>query len=178
MIQSLETTQSVKQHHELTPLETGWVSFIERFKPWHWFVTLTFKDDISIVRANRIVARFLRGMNEDLFGRRFRDKGLGLPYVNAGERQKRGTPHNHLLIGGDCFKLKRLKYKDLWEGWNGKTFTRYGMARVLPFDGNRTVTEYICKYVTKGGVISVVIPPYMYEMYGLKQSSNQSFKFV
>ena len=71
-----------------------------------------------------------------------------------------------------------MKYKDLWEGWNGRTFTRYGMARVLPFDGNQTVTKYISKYVTKGGTIDMVIPPYMYELYGLRESVNHSFNFL
>jgi len=173
--QSLELT---KPPNNLTPLEDGWVSFIKRFEPWHWFVTLTFKDNISNARANKIVARFIRGMNEDLFGKRWRKKGLGLPYINARERQRRGTPHFHMLVGGDCWKLKRLKYKDLWEGWNGKTFTRNGMSRILPYDKENNASFYCAKYVGKGGELDVNIPPYMYEKYGIKESSSYSFKFV
>jgi len=175
MRESLETT---KPPNNRTPLEDSWVEFIERFQPYHWFVTLTFKDDLSNARANKIVARFLRGMNEDLFGKHYRDKGLGLPYINARERQRRGTPHFHMLVGGDCWKLKRMKYKDLWEGWNGRNFTRYGMARILPHDREQGARMYVSKYVTKGGEIDVNIPPYMYEKYGLSESSNQSFKFI
>jgi len=172
---SLEPTQSVKQPQSL---QEGWVEFIERFQPYHWFVTLTFKDDLTNARANKIVARFMRGMNEDLFGKRYRDKGLGLPYINARERQRRGTPHFHMLVGGDCWKLKRLKYKDLWEGWDGRTFTRNGMARILPHDHNQGARWYVSKYVVKGGELDVNIPPYMFEKYGLKESSNHSFKFL
>jgi len=167
-----------QSHHNLTELQDAWASWIQRFEPWHWFVTLTFKDDLTNTRANKIVARFLRGMNVDLFGKRWRKKGLGLPYINARERQRRGTPHFHLLVGGDCYKLKRLKYKDLWEGWDGKTFTRNGMARILPYDKDQGGRFYCAKYVGKGGELDPNIPPYMFEKYGLKESSSQSFKFV
>jgi len=85
MRESLEPTQAVNSPQTL---QEGWTEFIERFEPYHWFVTLTFKDDLSNARANKIVARFMRGMNEDLFGKRYRDKGLGLPYINA--REDRG----------------------------------------------------------------------------------------
>jgi len=165
-------------HHNLIELYEGWVGFIERFEPYHWFVTLTFKDDVTNVRANKQFARFMRRLNEALYGRRYREKGLGLPYVNARERQKRGTPHFHTLIGGDVWKLRRMIYKELWEGWNGKIFTRNGMARVLPYDREQGARMYVSKYVLKGGEIDVNIPPYMYSLYGLSEDVNQSFNFL
>jgi len=155
----------------------AWVKFITRFLPYYWFVTLTFKDDIPNSTANRIVARYMRNINEDLYGRRFRNKGLGLPYILARERQKRGTPHFHLLVGGDCWKLLRKKYKQLWEGWNGETFTRYGMARIEKYNRKKGARMYVAKYVMKGGEIDVNIPPCRYELYGLRKSSNLELQF-
>jgi len=168
----------VNNYSTPVPLNEAWVKFIERFEPYHWFVTLTFKDDVTNARANKQFARFMRGMNEALYGRRYREKGLGLPYVNARERQKRGTPHFHTLIGGDVWKLRRMTYKELWEGWDGKKFTRNGMARVLPHDRERGARMYVSKYVLKGGEIDVNIPPYMYSLYGLSKDVNQSFNFL
>jgi len=157
----------------------AWVKFIERFLPYYWFVTLTFKDDIPNSTANRIVARYMRGINEDLYGRRFRNKGLGLPYILARERQKRGTPHFHLLVGGDCWKLLRKKYKQLWEGYDEETetITRYGFARIEKYNRKKGAMRYVSKYVLKGGEIDVNIPPCRYELYGLRKSSNLELQF-
>jgi len=176
MIQSLKPANLA----ERSPLEDAWIEFIERFEPYHWYCTLTFKNNVSNARANKQFSRYIRRINEILFGKRYRDKGLGLPYVNARERQNRGTPHFHTLIGGDVYKLKRLSYMDLWYKGEGRKFNANGFARILPFDSlqGETIRAYISKYVVKGGEIDVNIPPYMYEKYGLKKSSNYSFKFL
>jgi len=171
-------THRANSYSKPDTLVEAWMKFITRFEPYHWFVTFTFKNDIPNSTANRIVYRFMRRINEDLYGRRFKNKGLGLTYILARERQKRGTPHFHLLVGGDCWKLKRMKYKQLWEGWNGETFTRYGMARIYKYNRRKGAKRYVSKYCVKGGEIDVNIPPYMYEKYRLKKSSNLELQFL
>jgi len=164
--------------YNLIALHEGWIEFIERFEPYHWYCTLTFKNDVSNARANKQFHRYMRRINEALFGLRYRDKGLGLPYVNARERQGRGTPHFHTLIGGDVWKLRRLSYMDLWDKGEGRKFNGNGYARILPYDREQGAKVYVSKYVVKGGEVDVNIPPYMYEKYGLKESDNHSFKFI
>jgi len=174
MIRSLEFANLPKK----PTLQEAWVEFIEGFQPYHWYVTLTFKNNVSNLRANKQFHRYMRRINETLFGKRYRDKGLGVPYVNARERQLRGTPHFHTLIGGDVWKLRRLSYMDLWHKGEGRKFNGNGYARILPYDKEKGAKVYVSKYVVKGGEIDVTIPPYMYEKYGLKQSSNYNFKFT
>jgi len=174
MTQVLELANSPKQ----PTLQEGWIEFIEGFEPYHWYVTLTFKNPVTNTRANKQFHRYIRRINETLFGKRYRDKGLGVPYVNARERQGRGVPHFHTLIGGDVYKLKRLSYMDLWHKGEGRKFNGNGYARILPYDKEQGAKIYVSKYVVKGGEIDVNIPLSMYEKYGLKQSSNYSFKFI
>jgi len=174
MIQSLELANSPKQQ----TLQDAWVEFIERFEPYHWYVTLTFKNNVSNLRANKQFHRYMRRINEALFGKRFRTKGLGVPYVNARERQGRGTPHFHMLVGGDCWRLRRLSYMDLWHKGEGRKFNGNGYARILPYDKEQGAKVYCSKYIQKGGELDINIPPYMYEKYGLKQSSNYNLKFT
>jgi len=160
------------------PLQDAWIEFIERFEPYHWYVTLTFKNAVTNTRANKQFHRYIRRINETLFGKRYRDHGLGVPYINARERQFRGIPHFHSLIGGDVYKLKRLSYMDLWDKGDGRKFNANGYARIWPYDKEKGAKVYCSKYITKGGEIDVNIPPYMYEKYGLKQSSNYNLKFT
>jgi len=174
MEQSLELANLPKQ----PTLQEAWVEFIECFEPYHWYVTLTFKNAVTNTRANKQFHRYMRRINEALFGKRFRDKGLGVPYVNARERQFRGTPHFHTLIGGDVWKLRRLSYMDLWDKGEGRKFNANGYARIWPYDKEQGAKVYVSKYIVKGGEIDVTIPPYMYEKYGLKQSSNYNLKFT
>jgi len=174
MEQSLELANLPNQQ----TLQEAWVFFIESFEPYHWYCTLTFKNNVSNLRANKQFHRYMRRINEALFGKRFREKGLGLPYVNARERQLRGNPHFHTLIGGDVWKLRRLSYMDLWHKGEGRKFNGNGYARILPYDKEQGAKVYVSKYVVKGGEIDVTIPPYMYEKYGLKQSSNYNLQFT
>jgi len=175
MLQSLKPANSAKQHQTL---QEAWVEFIERFEPYHWYATLTFKNNVSNARANKQFARYMRRLNEALYGKRFREHGLGLPFVNARERQQRGTPHFHLLVGGDVWKLKRLSYMNLWEKGAGRKFNANGFARIWPYDREQGAKVYVSKYILKGGEIDVHIPPYMYEYFGLSKNVNKSFNFL
>jgi len=65
-----------------------------------------------------------------------------LHYFRAMEYQKdRGVPHWHLLIGG----IGGARRDECWKEW----FSKYGFARILPYEAERGARFYLCKYVSK-----------------------------
>jgi len=162
-------------------LNEAWVKFIEGFEPWYWYITLTFKDEVSQGRAEKQFGRFVRLINESLYGRHYRNRELGVSWVKAIERQRRGVIHFHALVGGEVWKLRRFTYMDLWrEGGffsNGKRFQANGFAKIEKYNSKLGARYYLSKYVLKGGELDIFIPKYMYEFYGLIEREN-SFKFL
>jgi len=177
-----EHTLRVNNYSRLdTTLDEGWVKFIERFEPYHWYITLTFKDEVSQGRAEKQFRRFIRLVNESLYGRRYRNRGTGVSWVKAIERQRRGVIHFHALVGGDVWRLRRFTFMDLWrEGGffdNGKRFYPNGFAKIEKYKPKLGARHYLSKYVTKGGELDIFIPEYMKEFYGVREGES-SFKFL
>jgi len=179
----------LKQKHSLRindnsipiTLNEAWGQFIGKFEPYHWYSTFTFKDEVSQGRAEKQYHRIIRHINESLYGRRYRDKGLGVTWVKAIERQKRGVLHIHALIGGEVWRLRRFTFMDVWrEGAyfsNGKRFQANGFAKIEKYKRELGARHYLSKYVTKGGELDIFVPEHAYEFYGLKEGEN-SFKFL
>ena len=116
--------------HEVTE---GWGQFLSRYE-WDWFVTLTFKEQISTFGAHRRVRWFLKDL----------DRAAGVPifWFRADEYGERlGRFHIHLLIG-NVAHLRRLDWVDEWN-------RRAGYARIFPFDNTKRAAFYCAKYVTK-----------------------------
>lgn len=134
---------------KLHPLEQGWVELISMYEPYHWYGTLTFQEQIHPDIAKKRFSRFIRKINEELYGRRYREKNLAVPWVHVIEYQKRNVVHFHFLIGGDVWKLERLKYKYLWE----KNFmpqeeeTINGFARIDEYDPGLGAKFYLTKAI-------------------------------
>jgi len=179
--------QKLEQKHTLVvnnsipvTLNEAWVKFIERFEPYHWYTTLTFKNEVTQGRAEKQFKRFVRLINESLYGRRYRNKGTGVSWVKAVERQRRGVIHFHALVGGEVWRLRRFTFMDVWrEGAffsNGKRFQANGFAKIEKYKPKLGARHYLSKYVTKGGELDIFIPEYMHEHYGIKEGAN-SFKF-
>jgi hypothetical protein len=63
-------------------------------------------------------------------------------------------PHHHFIMGGDGLRanLKRLEIMNMWEGYFG------GWARVQDYRGEGC-DRYLCKYVSKGGIMDVYSHP-------------------
>jgi hypothetical protein len=141
--------------------------------PWGWFCLLTFRWNPLEKTAHHHFMRWIRAINEELYGRRFREKGLGVTFVRATERQQNGRIHYHVLISKEVSRLRRLSYKDYWEyGFPKKTFiddTHFeittdggnGFARIRPFDSRKAglAEKYLVKYMTKERDIFVYRPP-------------------
>jgi len=52
----------------------SWAEFIEKFEPFSWYLTLTFREEIHPEQANMRYMRFVRRLNEAIYGKRYREK--------------------------------------------------------------------------------------------------------
>lgn len=85
------------------------------YEPFHWYGTLTFQEQIHPDKAIRRFLKFIRKINEELYGKGYRKRNLSVSWVYVIENQKRKVIHFHFLIGGDVWKLNKFKYMRLWE---------------------------------------------------------------
>jgi hypothetical protein len=65
------------------PLVEAWASYLTRFEPFEWYGTFTFRETIHPEQADKCFYRFIRRLNEDIFGRRYRERGQGIYYIRA-----------------------------------------------------------------------------------------------
>jgi hypothetical protein len=147
---------------------------------WPIFATLTFKDSVHPETADRAFKFWFKRVESKWFSRRELQRGKGLSYARASERQERGALHFHALIGGHP-ELASVPVRDLarwwWEQgkpcdfveeqgdtdesgpwWQGRWHT--GIARVERPRSDAAVAEYCSKYATKGQgrEIDVIVP--------------------
>lgn len=140
---------------------------------WQWYNTLTFQERIHPEQADRYYKRWVRKLNENFYGKRFRRKGKGITWVRGLEFQKRGVIHFHsLFMGLPDFRDEKVEKKirheamKMWErignrGWknypgDGKRYeSKTGYARVYPYKPG--ACSYISKYVAKGGELDFFI---------------------
>jgi hypothetical protein len=141
--------------------------WIASLGPWGWFCHLTFRDaGILEKTAHHHFMRWIRGINEELYGRRYREQGLGVTFARATEHHQSGRIHYHVLISKEVQRLRRLTYKDYWE----YGFPRYrtvqtpsgsrteistdggnGFARIRDYDRRKAglAENYLVKYIAK-----------------------------
>jgi len=169
--------------YKLDPLQTAWVELASKFEPYDLFVTLTFKESIHPEAAAKRYHRFIRKINERLFGRNYRKQGKGVVWVCALEHQRRGVIHFHSLIGNGAWKLLRIGVTDLWEddikykrsrnGENGKAWTE-------KYDPEQGAKGYLAKYITKArqGEIDIHVPYCMKKYLGIIPDGNRALSFL
>jgi hypothetical protein len=140
--------------------------FIRAHGPWGWLCHLTFGYNILEITAHHHFMRWIRAIDEAIYGRRFREMGLGVTFARATEHQRNGRIHYHVLISEEVRQLRRLTYKDCWE----YGFPRYctvqtplghqteisvnggnGFARIYDYDRRKSglAERYLTKYITK-----------------------------
>jgi len=129
-------------------LRRRWIKLINSNQPWEWFVTLTFKFDVSERQARRLFRRWaarLRQAARDSNGGR--DPRFAV--VLATERTTRGRVHFHALAkaGGLLESLSRYRWAARWESVGGAC----GMARINA--AQRGACQYLTKYIAKGGAL-------------------------
>ena len=146
---------------DIVELKEAWVEFIKRFGPFAWYVTLTFKDPKHPEAADKAFFRWIRYINESLYGRRYREKKKGVTWIKCMEYQKRDVIHFHCLIGNPhLYKLKRLDFIEAWKSdcHRSKELVN-GYATIYKYNAARGAVNYCSKYVLKGGEIDLYISP-------------------
>ena len=129
-------------------LKQAWGSFLtelgDKAGGWDWWATLTFREPPQDSPGWTKIGWGYSGKAWDTFTRELGlRKGLhDLWWVRGREYQTwRGVPHFHGLIGG----VQDLRRDEAWSWW----FTKYGIARIEPYDRSLGAGFYLCKYVTK-----------------------------
>lgn len=123
---------------------TGWI--------WQWFCTFTFREPPHPEAARKKFNHFRRKINRKLYGPRWQQKGKGIHWVLALEYHKSGVIHFHALMGDTRDLNESFSRIHAEEMWNEIA----GFARIRPIDDQlKAVTDYISKYVVKGGEIDL-----------------------
>jgi len=150
----------------------AWIELVRSHGPWGWFCLLTFRTNVLEKTAHHRFMRWIRGINEELYGRRYREQGLGVRFARATEYHQNGRIHYHVLISQEVRRLRRLSYKDYWEyGFPRRKEVAAGLseisvepgngfARIRDYDIRKAglAEKYLLKYVTKERDIFVYRP--------------------
>jgi len=145
------------------PARNPWATFLAVIEKslgrYEWFATFTFSTNPHPEQAERRYFRFVREINETLYGRRFRERGKGVFHIRATERQKRGAVHFHSLMGGGVSVLNPKKWQEIWRTLE----VGNGFSRIYPYDPRRGALSYLQKYVAKGGELDIFCTPSQFE---------------
>ena len=128
-------------------LRAAYADFLERYE-WQWLATLTFQDNVHPEAARKKYGRWIDWVNRRAHGRRYRRWTKGVYWALATELQKRGVIHFHALLADAEDLNLRVSRKDARNRW----YEIEGIARIDPIThGLGAVTNYVSKYVVKGG---------------------------
>jgi len=158
-------------------LKDAWVELIKRYEPFTWYITLTFQSPKHPESADKAFFRWIRCVNECLYGRRYREKKKGVTWIKCMEYQKRDVIHFHCLMGDPhLYKLKRLDFMKAWEYdcYRSKDLVN-GFARIFKYDAARGAINYCSKYVLKGGEIDLYVSP---DQWHLLHDQEPTLQFI
>lgn len=106
-----------------------------------WFVTLTFKDFVTVGLANRLMLTWLNRLEASY--QKYKGSGW-LNWVCATEWQKRQVIHFHLIVFGAGLRLlSRMRWENRWMA----TYKVCGFARI--YDARKSSAPYLAKYTSK-----------------------------
>jgi hypothetical protein len=141
-------------------LKQSWQEYLFRLPeiiggPYEYVGHFTYRDaeEIPPRHAEDVVrkrfAYFVVEVNKMVYGKRWMRKGMGIWGAMAIEKHLSGYPHHHAIFGGDGLRrgIKRVEMMNIWD-------EHFGIARVWDYRGE-AAAKYLCKYVTKGGVVDV-----------------------
>jgi len=155
-----------------TAEQEAWVDLIDRYSPYEWFCTLTFKNHLHTDQVNKRFHIWIREINNKLYGGNYRSKGQGVSWVKSLEHQARGCLHIHALIGSpELYKLSIAEFKYKWKINCGRKvsqavdplrfdrvlpkpsrldYLKNGIPEIDKYDPLLGGKNYVAKYVTKG----------------------------
>lgn len=127
-------------------------------RPWHWFVTLTFRPDqertsggIHPEKADKAFRVLVSKVNRHCFGVRwYKRPDGGLIWARGQEFHKSGRIHFHAVMAAPEADLNALTRRMDWVDWWWREF---GIARIERPTSQEDVAGYVSKYVTKGGEV-------------------------
>jgi hypothetical protein len=132
-------------------LASAWALFLSRFT-WQWFCTFTFREAPHPEAADKVFRVFTNELNRSIDGKRWASKpDAGVYWVRALEWQKREVLHYHALMSHVCdlnAGARRLSWMDRWN-------ELAGFAKIERPIGTAAVSNYVSKYVAKGGEIDL-----------------------
>lgn len=136
---------------EVESLQQAYSKWLAEYN-WQWFCTLTFRDPPHPERAMKQFNYWIHRLNQRIFGRRYYKQHTGVYWILALEYHKSGVIHFHALVGDTTdlnTKFSRVEARNLW-------YQQAGIGRVDPIDDRLgAVTNYVSKYISKGGDIVV-----------------------
>ena len=125
----------------------NWQSYLRDFANWKWFLTLTTRDILTRDQIEHLWFYLVRVMNSDLFGHHY-TRIVGHSYFSycvGFEYQQRGALHLHALVDQNInLNLVHAVWKKM-----------AGFAWVRPVDDLGRAVDYLAKYVSKGGDLSL-----------------------
>ncbi len=135
-----------KNAHPKTRLRRKWGQFVAGW-PWEWFATFTFAYNTHPERALKLFRVWRSMLSREIYGRRwYKRHPYGVRSVIAIEYHKSGQIHLHALLAG-VGDIRRLTWMDKWQTLDELA----GFPRIYPVRNNGAVSNYVTKYVTKGG---------------------------
>lgn len=129
----------------LKETQTAFENFVLDFAHWKSFLTLTFREPISVDAAHKKLKSLIRLLNRNVFGKNY-PRCVGHSYFSycvGMEFQKRDVIHFHLLID------KPIDFSLIHKWWN----LAAGFAYIEKINERVRVCNYVCKYVLKGGEV-------------------------
>lgn len=132
-------------------LAAAWADFLGKFT-WQWFCTFTFREASHPEAADKVFRLWCNELNRSLYGKRWASKPeAGVYWVRALEWQKRDVLHYHALMA-DVADLNATERRLSWmDRWNELA----GFATIERPKGRVAVSNYVSKYVAKGGEIDL-----------------------
>lgn len=123
----------------LVPLDTDWISNISYNK--------TAQEKFA--RQQYLI--WMRRLNESIYGRRFREHGLGVDNTYGMEFQRRGVIHLHALLRGIPDAVSMIEWAVKW--WH--QHPNSGYSTIEAYDPKRGAAWYLAKYIAKGGQVDL-----------------------
>lgn len=124
---------------KLEPVQSDWVSDI------------SYNKDVQERFARQQYLIWSRALNESIYGRRFREHGLGVDNAYGMEFQRRGVIHLHAVLKGIPKSVSFYEWAKSW--W--RQHPNNGYATIEPYDPKLGAVGYLGKYVMKGGQVDL-----------------------
>lgn len=127
---------------------SAWAEFIPSLFSPRQFVTMTYRDEVSLNSVLRRHGFLVQQVNRKIFGSNWRRHGDGVSFVIGVEPQLRGVLHSHSVWDAEFvpYELIHATMKQLG-----------GHAWVEPVTSDSGVGHYVTKYAVKSGQVHIYL---------------------